>query len=74
MEVEDVALIQPFERFVPQVPGKPVEALDAEQAKQPPVQHQLPREGQRGRGVTAAGAGLQATLRLAAEGRVTEGI
>ena len=62
MEAVDVVLVQPFERFVAQVLGKPVEAFGAEQAEKPLVQHQPPREGQRG--VTAAevgtGAGHQA--------------
>ena len=61
MEAVDVVLVHPFERFLAQVLGKLVEALDAEQPEEPLVQHQPPREGQGS--VTAAGPGHQALPR-----------
>src|SRR5690606_33852986 len=57
METVDVVLVQPLQRFVLQVLGQLVEALDAEQAEQPLVEDQLPVERQRsasvGRATTA---------------------
>ena len=69
MEAVGVVLAQPFERFAVQGLGKPVEAFGAEEIEEPLlVQHQLPREGQRG--VTAAGVGHQALSGPTVKGRV----
>ena len=66
MEVEDVAFVQPFDRFVPQVPGKPVEALDTEQAKQPPVA--APASGRKAAGAGCYGGGGGSEVGVGASG------